>query len=115
MARLQGRLTAHVLFVKPEGAPAGWEKSDLWDKAAAIPDVRANWDIGGAEARLFHASTSGQVLVYSAQGRLLFRGGITASRGHSGDNAGRSAVVSALTGGSRSPARTFVFGCSLLE
>jgi len=115
MARLPGLLTAHVLFVEPAGAPADWEKSDLWDQAAAIRDVHAAWDIGGVEASRFRGYTSGQVVVYSAQGGLLFSGGITASRGHSGDNAGRSAIVSALTTVFAGPARAFVFGCSLVD
>jgi hypothetical protein len=115
MARLSGRLLAHVLFVEPAGAPADWEKSDLWDQAAAIRDVHVAWDIGGVEASRFRASTSGHVVVYSAQGKLLFNGGITPSRGHSGDNAGRSAIVAALTGVPAGPARGFVFGCSLVD
>ena len=115
MTRLQGRLAAHVLFYRPAEAPAGWEKSDLWDKAAAIPNVRVTWDDGGIEARRLHGSTSGQVVVYDAQGHLIFNGGITGSRGHSGDNTGRGAIVSALTTGSVSQTRTFVFGCSLLD
>jgi hypothetical protein len=115
MARLPGLLTAHVLFVEHAGAPADWKKSDLWDQAVAIQDVHAAWDFAGAEASRFRASTSGQVVVYSAQGRLLFSGGITASRGHYGDNAGRAAIVAALTAGPGGPARSFVFGCSLVD
>jgi hypothetical protein len=45
----------------------------------------------------------------------MFSGGITGSRGHSGDNAGRSAIVSLVNGESTETAETFVFGCSLFE
>jgi hypothetical protein len=55
---------------------------------------------------------------------LLFSGGITAARGHAGDNAGRSELVSLLNGGPVAPAATLnrggsardatsVFGCPL--
>jgi hypothetical protein len=115
MAQLDGRVAATVLFYKPENAPAGWIKSDLWDKASRIPGVTAAWDLEGAEARRFGGATSGHVLVYDAQGRLLFIGGITASRGHSGDNFGRSAIVSAVTTGVATRGRAPVFGCSLLD
>ena len=115
MAHLDGRIAATVLFYRPENAPAGWTASDLWDKASRIPGVTAAWDSEGAEARRFGGATSGHVVVYDARGYLLFSGGITASRGHSGDNFGRKAIVSAVGSGVilRGPAP--VFGCSLLD
>ena len=115
MAQAQGRVTAYALFLKPEGAYDDWEKTDLWQSAASIPGVNVVDDDGGAEARRFHAMTSGQTLLYDAEGRLLFSGGITGSRGHSGDNAGRSAVVSLLDTGEAEAAETFAFGCPLFD
>ena len=72
MARLEGRLAAHVLFVTPTDAPDGWEQTDLWRRAAAIPGVDVVRDGDGAEARRFNAPTSGQVMVYDAAGHLRF-------------------------------------------
>ena len=46
-------------------------------------------------------------------GRLLFRGGITPSRGHEGDNAGRRRIASLLANGSADGRQTRVFGCPL--
>ena len=115
MARAKGRVSAHVLFLKPADLPDGWEKTDLWRSAAAIPGVEVLADGGGEEARRFGAATSSQVLLYDAGGRLLFSGGITASRGHSGDNAGRAAVESLLTEGAADKTGTFVFGCPLFD
>jgi len=68
----------------------------------------------GAEAARFHATTSGYVLLYDVNGKLRFHGGITGSRGHSGDNAGRSAIEAILMGGLAETKQTFVFGCPLL-
>jgi len=115
MARLNPRLTAHVLFYLPEDPPAGWTHSDLWDKAAAIPGVSVSWDRGGLEAQRFGAATSGQVVVYDARGHRLFSGGITASRGHAGDNPGSSSIIAALSGTAPARAKTPIFGCSLLN
>jgi hypothetical protein len=115
MARLNGRLTAQVLFYRPEHAPADWASSDLWETASRIPGVSTGWDWAGAEARRFGGATSGHVVVYDAPGRLIFSGGITASRGHSGDNAGRSAIVSALLYGVSERTSTPIFGCSLSD
>ena len=113
MTQTQGRVTAYVLFLKPTDASEEWEKTDLWQSAASIPGVNVVADEDGVEARRFHALTSGQTVLYDAAGRLLFSGGITGSRGHSGDNAGRSAIVSRLNTGEAERAETFVFGCPL--
>jgi hypothetical protein len=115
MAHSQGRLTAYVLFLKPEGFSEDWEKTDLWQSAVSIPGVKAIADDEGTEARRFHAETSGQTILYDAEGRLLFSGGITGSRGHSGDNTGRSAIVSLVNAGAAESDETFVFGCPLFD
>ena len=78
-----------------------------------IPGVRVLVDVDGREAARFGARTSGTVLVYSPHGALLFAGGITASRGHSGDNLGRDAVVTILDRGQPDRTATPVFGCPL--
>jgi len=115
MAHTQGRLTAYVVFLKPAGFSEDWEKSDLWRSVADIPDVNILVDNDGIEADRFHAATSGQTLLYDAGGRLLFSGGITASRGHSGDNAGRVAIVSLVNEGVAERTQTQVFGCPLFD
>ena len=115
MAHSQGRITAYVLFIKPAGFSNDWEKTDLWHNTANIPGVRAIIDDEGIEAQRFNASTSGQTVLYDVEGRLLFSGGITGSRGHSGDNAGRSAIVSLVNTGAADQSETFVFGCPLFD
>ena len=115
MAQTQGRVNAYVLFLKPAGSYDNWEKTDLWQSAASIPGVNLIVDDGGAEALRFRAVTSGQTVLYDAEGHLLFSGGITGSRGHSGDNAGRSAIVSLLNTGEAERAETFAFGCPLFN
>ena len=113
MARTGGTLEAIVLFERPDAMPDGWERSDLWESAAAIPGVRAVRDVNGVEAARFGALASGQTMVYGADGALLFSGGITGARGHMGDNAGRSAIVALAHGDVPAVSRTPVFGCAL--
>src|SRR5712691_9155559 len=115
MARTQGRVTAYVLLLKPQGVPDNWEKTDLWNSAASIPGVHVLSDEDGIEAERFHTATSGQTLLYDKDGRLLFSGGITAARGHSGDNAGSQALARLLIGGTPSRPHTPVFGCALFD
>jgi hypothetical protein len=117
MARCSGRLHATVVVVRPAGVEAGWERSDLWLSAAAIPGVSVMADEGGREAQRFGGATSGQALLYGASGQLLFAGGITESRGHSGDNAGSSAIDALVFAGGvvGEAAHTPVYGCPLFD
>jgi hypothetical protein len=115
MAHSQGRLSAYVLFVRPVGVPDDWEITDLWQAASQIPGVHVIQDSDGLEAHRFHAATSGQAILYDPLGHLLFTGGITASRGHSGDNAGRSAIVSLVNAQEAERTETSVFGCPLFD
>jgi len=75
--------------------------------------VRADQE--GNEARCFQVTTSGHVVLYDVHGKLLFSGGITVSRGHSGDNDGRSAIMKLLNHEMVAVPETPVFGCSLLN
>ena len=113
LTQCQDKVQVYALFYKPKGAAKDWEKTALWRSAAAIPGVKTLTDEGGVEARRFHASTSGQTFLFNPAGHLLFSGGITAGRGHSGQNAGSDAIVSLLTTGKAQRNKTFVFGCSL--
>jgi hypothetical protein len=114
LAETQDKVSVIVVFTIPDGVPAGWEKGDLWKLATSIPGLGVIRDPGGREAHRFDVEGSGHVLLYASSGKLLFSGGITASRGHEGDNAGRSAVVSLILKGHAAINHTPVFGCSLL-
>jgi hypothetical protein len=113
MAQARGRLDASVIFLKPPGFSDDWTKTSLWHSAAAIPGVSVVVD-DGREARLFGAATSGQTMVYDRNGRLLFSGGITAARGHYGDNAGASEIAALLEHPTpHDGGKTAVYGCAL--
>jgi len=113
MARGQGLIAAYVLFIRPEGVPDDWTRTDTWRKASSIPGVRVIADDHDVEARLFGALTSGQVLLYDRDGLLAFSGGITQSRAHYGDNEGVEAILSIVTSGAAARHETAVFGCPL--
>lgn len=104
-----------VLFLQPPNCGAEWARTDLWGRAASIPGVDVRADVGGTEARRFGVTTSGHVLLFDAQGQRLFSGGITGSRGHAGDNPGKTALISLLTQGTADRHEFPVFGCPLFE
>jgi hypothetical protein len=115
LARAPRPIRAYVLFLKPAGFEAGWEQTDTWRAAAALPHVTVLRDDEGLEARRFGVATSGQTLLYDGAGRLVFSGGITGSRGHAGNNAGEAALVDLLTRGAADRAGSNVFGCPLFS
>lgn len=115
LARCSGQISANVVFIKPEGTMTNWEKSDLWRTASSMRGVKVYTDNGGIEARRFHAETSGQTVCYDHNGSLQFAGGITSSRGHSGDNEGRSALEEIMRQGYSIQSKAPVYGCSLFD
>lgn len=115
MARLQGKVAAYVLFVKPKESGRDWEETNLRRSAEAIPGVKVVFDPDGVEAGRFGAETSGHTLLFGADGQLLFSGGLTASRGHAGENAGESAILALVNHQTPARDRSLVFGCSLIN
>jgi hypothetical protein len=112
--REPGKVMVEVVFVKPAGPDFDWANTPLREQAAAIAGVGLVDDDGTLAHRL-GAETSGYVVLYDADGKLLFSGGITRARGHEGDSSGRHAICALLNGdadavaGAKSP----VFGCPL--
>jgi hypothetical protein len=88
---------AQIERVKPLGAGGDWDDKSLRRSAEAIPGVKVVFDPDCVEARRFGAETSGHTFLFGADGRLLFNGGITASRGRSGNNAGERAMLPSST------------------
>jgi hypothetical protein len=114
MAKCRGKVTPTIVFYKPNDAAEGWEQTDLWRTAAAIPGANVVCDSDGAEAIRFGATTSGQTLLYDVHGKLLFRGGITAARGHEGDNEGQNAIEDLVNDVASWCHETAVFGCPII-
>jgi hypothetical protein len=120
LAEILARASSHqpktyVLFLKPSSVDPGWERTDLWTRATALPNVTVLRDDDGAEARRFGVETSGQTMLYDERGSLIYSGGITGARGHAGENAGELALIALLTRGQAERRSASVFGCSLFS
>ena len=113
MLSLRGKVKAYVLVIKPQGSGAGWEETEAVKRARTIPGATVVSDLDGREAALFGAETSGQAFLYDARGKLAFNGGLTASRGHLGDNAGVQRITSLVDTGKADRNNSLVFGCPL--
>ncbi|HLM60524.1 MAG TPA: hypothetical protein VK308_06965, partial [Pyrinomonadaceae bacterium] len=112
MTDVNGQLKAYVVFIKPKDQTEDWTETDLRTNAEAIPNVQVLID-EESETNIFNAHTSGLTLFYDRNGNLRFAGGITASRGHEGDNAGKSAIFEIITKDTDKNTETSVFGCPL--
>ncbi|HEX7604290.1 MAG TPA: hypothetical protein VF316_21880 [Polyangiaceae bacterium] len=115
MNRFQGKVTAYVLFIHPAGTDATWDAASTRARAGEIPGLVALTDLDGVESARFHLSVSGQIALYDANGKLVYSGGITGSRGHAGDNAGRELVSTWLEQGSAAGDHQPVYGCGLVD
>jgi hypothetical protein len=115
IARNPGKLDVYVVFSLPRQGDSGWTDTALYHSAEQIRGLTVVSDRGSAECKRFGAKTSGQVMLYDPEGRLLFSGGITAGRSHYGDNAGSDTITTLLRGGRATMKSTPVFGCSLIN
>jgi hypothetical protein len=106
------RVSVHAVLL---GTPFldRWGRSEIERDLASLRDVHVSPDRGGVEARRFGVATSGHALLYDSGGQLLFSGGITAARGHAGDNYGRAAVLDLILNKGGGRAGSPVFGCPL--
>jgi hypothetical protein len=113
-ANAAGRIDLLIVSLKPSGSDQGWSNSPLVRRAAGLPGVVVVADADGALSRRFRARTSGETLLYDPAGRLAYHGGITAARGHEGDNPGTGAILTLVAGGD-APATCPAFGCPLFS
>jgi len=102
-----------VTFLIYRPHDSGWKANSLVQRLSAMGSARVVWDEDGREAKRFGARTSGYTMLYGASGELLFRGGVTGSRGHRGDNYGLDDLQAALRSGVPARKAHAVFGCAL--
>lgn len=123
MTRCHDLVDCRAIFFKPAEETADWVKTSCWRLASSAQGVRVMLDSDHRYSKRFGVATSGHALLYDAQGKLLFHGGITPSRGHRGASPGRKTLLELIRGGdadASDPATqgtkldaTCVFGCPL--
>jgi hypothetical protein len=101
-----------AVFACPAGQTAAWCHGPLWDQTVAS-GFEAVCDPGGTESTRFGALTSGHAVVYSAEGKLQFSGGLTSTRGHVGPSAGSVALEGLLHGEAGVDRFTPTYGCEM--
>lgn len=102
-----------VIALMPTELKSEWSSQPVFSALKRIRNVSISYDSDGSQAATFGATTSGHVLIYDGRGVLQFSGGITASRGHSGDNANLQAAKNIILDRNPKFATTPVLGCAL--
>lgn len=103
-----------VVAYTPQKPTSEWTNTPTLDGSAKLPNAQVFWDIDGIESARFGAATSGAVRLYGRHGLLLFAGGVTASRGHEGDNHGCELLRQQLVEPTaKLPQCMPVFGCQI--
>lgn len=105
-------LDVYLVVSMAPGMNQEWVTLSTLKNLQHYPNVHTVIDGGQQETDRFGVKTSGDVLLYSPDGRLLFSGGITPSRAHEGSARGQRFLLEAIQRGASSP-QTQVFGCPL--
>jgi hypothetical protein len=101
---------ARIYVVASEASAADIDERNL-AYAKSIPRVRLLLDTSGEETARFGCHTSGQLLMFNRDGRLIFSGGLTVGRGEAGANLPFDNALSALTQSGPPLLHSPVFGC----
>jgi hypothetical protein len=92
MLKTQFQMRVVAVLVIPQRMPENWSNGGFAQAIAATPGLSRVVDVNADEAEKFGIRTSGHAKLFDRSGRLLFSGGLTASRGHEGDSVGCAAV-----------------------
>ncbi|PZM81110.1 MAG: RedB protein [Candidatus Melainabacteria bacterium] len=101
-----------VFYMPPEKEPE-WSLAPIVQRVKRIRNVTIEYDTDGSRAETFGVTTSGHVLIYDGRGILQFTGGITGSRGHTGENHYFDLAKQCILARRAKYTTTPVFGCAL--
>ncbi len=82
-----------VILNAPAEKLEEWMQTTVANRAKGISGAKIVVDGDGKLSAKFRVTVSGQCLLYSPNGQLLFQGGLTASRGHEGESLGQSVLI----------------------
>ena len=113
LQRYPDALRATALVYQPKGAAHEWQQAANYRWAQQLPNTQVLADVDAQLARHVGLLVSGAVVLYGADGQPRYYGGITAARGHVGDNLGSQAIASWIEGVSADTTYAPVYGCAI--
>jgi hypothetical protein len=115
MVGRENSLKVYIVFVIPKWVDPTWLEGEDLQIARGLKGATVVFQTDTFDAKQFDAKVSGSVVLYDANGRFGFRGGITGLRGLAGDNVGQQRLVAVLDGKVPEGRETRVFGCALYD
>ena len=117
LAKAKGQLHCKIYAYCPADFSDG-ERTHFLDtllihQARSLPNTELIIDQESDYAMEMGIATSGGCVLYDQSGGVRFRGGITPSRGHEGDNLGSRTILALLRGEESEIDATPVYGCLL--
>ncbi|QDV47128.1 hypothetical protein Enr13x_70370 [Stieleria neptunia] len=117
LERLQPRFkpTLRIIAVAycPPDQDDAWIESRTTTALSNLTGTQTVIDRGGKLSEQFGALVSGHLLLYGADGRLTFSGGITPYRGHEGDSPSSLDLLRRINAPPDDCGQWAVFGCSI--
>ncbi len=113
LRRYPADVVCHAMVYHPPGLEKVWLELSLVEQLRALPRVTLSGDSDGRKLAALGMETSGAVRLIDPAGKVRFYGGITASRGHRGFNAGSQIIESLLRGKAITLDHAPVYGCRM--
>jgi hypothetical protein len=108
---LKDRLKVKLIFIQQPTRDIAWVKDGLWERSRRLPGVETLIDQSGREARLFGSTNSGHAYLFDEEGSLIFNGGLTSMRGHTGPSEGQDQLLNWLRTRKGKGFLSKIFGC----
>lgn len=115
-ARLPEEIAVTLLEFAPEGEAESWTTASATELAALSKlQARILMDRNGDIARGLGITKSGQLKIFSPNGKLLYDGGIAPEIRASGVGGSEELIVDIINGSTFNPVATSSFGCNLFD
>lgn len=119
LTKFRREARAVALFWTEDGSSSSKSQptnSRYWERLNRLDTVVTIQDPQGLLAEKLGSLVSGATVAYDSDGKLVFQGGLTATRGHAGPSVGIDALTYIVQGKSIPElCKTPTFGCSLNE
>lgn len=114
-SKVKSAFNVRVVAYYPEHESQDWADTALLDGLRALPRTQIIYDKGGKLSYSLGARSSGYTMLFNNKGQLQFRGGLTESRGHTGESQGGRSIAALIEGREPEARVTPHFGCSLFS
>jgi hypothetical protein len=116
LARMPEEITVTLLEFSADGEKESWTTNAAAELSALSKmQARILIDANGEMAQALGITKSGQLKLFSPNGKILFDGGVVAGFGTTGFSGSEELIVDIISGSAFKPVFTSNFGCKLFD